>query len=210
MSLLAWLKQPKWCIFSPIRELKLAISHRFRLVQTRALLHSVSPGLCAKGSMSAKLEIAVILSTFVRPAHLERSLLSLCSSAGVDGKFEVIVSDDGSKDRTQSLVKDCQESAIPLIWVSHKLHGFRVALCRNDGGPCQPRTVLFVYDGDCLFPRDHLQKHLLALHAPASFVPAMLSILMKRLLRELMRPRSSRVSSHAESRGRSAGDYSQC
>ncbi len=113
--------------------------------------------------MSAKLEIAVILSTFERPTHLARSLLSLAQQRGVDGQFEVIVSDDGSNDYTPSLVKGFAETApFPLIWVSHKHNGFHVARCRNDGARASHAPYLLFSDGDCLFPNDHLQKHLLA------------------------------------------------
>lgn len=113
--------------------------------------------------MPAKLEIAVIISTFERPAHLERCLLSLANQRGVDGKFEVIVSDDGSKDQTQSLVEEFAKTApFPLLWVSHEHNGFRVALCRNDGARASSAPYFLFTDGDCLFPSDHLQKHLSA------------------------------------------------
>lgn len=113
--------------------------------------------------MPAKPEIAVILSTFERPAHLERSLLSLANQRDVDGKFEVIVSDDGSKDRTESLVKEYAKTAtFPLLWVTHRHNGFRVALCRNEGARASSAPYFLFTDGDCLFPSDHLQKHLSA------------------------------------------------
>ncbi len=113
--------------------------------------------------MPAKVEIAVILSTYQRPVHLERSLLSLANQRGVDGRFEVVVSDDGSTDHTHSLVARFAESVLfPVRWVSHKHDGFRVALCRNDGVRVSRAPYFLFSDGDCLFPRDHLQKHLLA------------------------------------------------
>ena len=55
--------------------------------------------------MPSDLELAVILTTFQRPEHLKRSLLSLSLQKEVAGKFEVIVADDGSDDETQSVVR---------------------------------------------------------------------------------------------------------
>src|SRR5689334_3465377 len=55
--------------------------------------------------MSSQLQLSVILTTFERPAHLERSLLSLAQQRSMAGKFEVIVSDDGSTDDTRELVQ---------------------------------------------------------------------------------------------------------
>jgi glycosyltransferase involved in cell wall biosynthesis len=113
--------------------------------------------------MPTRLEIAVILSTYQRPAHLERSLVSIANQRGVDGKFEVIVTDDGSTDRTRKVVNDFAKTAcFPLRWVSHPHEGFRVAFCRNEGVRASAASYILFSDGDCLFPKDHLYKHLLA------------------------------------------------
>jgi glycosyltransferase involved in cell wall biosynthesis len=113
--------------------------------------------------MLSQLEMSVILTTYERPAHLERSLMSLTKQHGVAGKFEVIVSDDGSTDRTQSVVRRFARIADFLIkWVSHPHNGFRVALCRNDGVRASRGPYLLFTDSDCIFPADHLQKHLVA------------------------------------------------
>ena len=49
-------------------------------------------------------EIAVIVSTFERPGHLERCLASLVGQRGAEGRFEVVVTDDGSRDETLRLL----------------------------------------------------------------------------------------------------------
>ena len=49
-----------------------------------------------KGLRMTRPEIAVLLSTYERPQHLQRSLLSLALQQGVAGQMEVIVTDDGS------------------------------------------------------------------------------------------------------------------
>ena len=113
--------------------------------------------------MPTQLEISVILTTYQRPAHLERSLISLAHQRGMDGKFEVIVADDGSTDHTQSLVhKFARTAPFPLQWVSHRHDGFRVALCRNDGVRASRSPYFLFTDSDCIFPADHLRKHVLA------------------------------------------------
>jgi GT2 family glycosyltransferase len=113
--------------------------------------------------MPSQLEISVILTTYQRPAHLERSLISLACQRGMDGKFEVIVADDGSTDRTQTVVRKFARTApFPLHWVSHQHNGFRVSLCRNDGVRASSSPYFLFTDSDCIFPADHLHKHVQA------------------------------------------------
>lgn len=113
--------------------------------------------------MPLELELSVILTTYQRPAHLERSLRSLASQRGVAGKFEVVVADDGSKDGTEAIVRNFGRSVdFPVKWVTHPHRGFRVALCRNDGARASSAQYFLFSDSDCLFPPDHLRKHLLA------------------------------------------------
>lgn len=114
-------------------------------------------------AMPLKLEISVILTTYQRPAHLERSLLSLAYQRDMIGRFEVIVVDDGSTDLTQSVVRAFARTAtFPVHWITHLHEGFRVALCRNEGARASSAPYFLFTDSDCIFPADHLQKHLLA------------------------------------------------
>jgi glycosyltransferase involved in cell wall biosynthesis len=113
--------------------------------------------------MTSQLELAVILTTYERPQHLERSLISLSLQQDVAGKFEVIVADDGSTDCTEQLVHEfARRVDFPLRWITHPHDGFRVALCRNDGARASTAPYLLFTDGDCLFPVDHVKKHLQA------------------------------------------------
>ncbi len=113
--------------------------------------------------MSTEPQLSVILTTYQRPAHLERCLHCLTLQQGMDGKFEVVVADDGSQDNTEQIVRSvARTAAFPVKWVTHPHHGFRAALCRNDGVRASSAPYLLFVDCDCLFPRDHLQKHLLA------------------------------------------------
>lgn len=113
--------------------------------------------------MRTQLEIAVVVTTYQRPQHLVRSLRSLALQKSVDGEFEVIIADDGSQDETASIVHEFARTAkFPLKWITHPHKGFRVALCRNDGVRASTAPYFLFTDSDCIFPPDHLQKHLAA------------------------------------------------
>lgn len=111
--------------------------------------------------MPANLELSVILTTYERPHHLERSLASLAVQRNMAGRFEVIVVDDGSKDRTHDVVHRFARTVdFPVKLTTHEHNGFRVALCRNDGVRASVGEYLLISDSDCLFPPYHLARHL--------------------------------------------------
>jgi glycosyltransferase involved in cell wall biosynthesis len=111
--------------------------------------------------MPSELELSVILTTYQRPQHLERSLASLAMQRGVGDAFEVIVADDGSQDRTHEVVKEFSRTVdFPVRFSTHPHEGYRVALCRNDGVRASRGRYLLFSDGDCVFPPDHLATHL--------------------------------------------------
>jgi GT2 family glycosyltransferase len=113
--------------------------------------------------MPSQLELSVILTTYQRPAHLIRSLMSLAMQREVAGRFEVIVSDDGSRDESQDIVfKFARSANFPLRWISHPHDGYRVSLCRNDGVRASNSPYYLFTDSDCVFPANHLQKQLVA------------------------------------------------
>ena len=105
----------------------------------------------------------MIVSTYQRPEHLRRSLLSLALQRGVPGRFEVIVADDGSRDETADAVDRFASSVgFPVQFVTQAHHGFHAARCRNNGAQASRAPYLIFFDGDCVFPNDHLQQHLRA------------------------------------------------
>jgi GT2 family glycosyltransferase len=113
--------------------------------------------------LSSGLQISVILSTYRRPEHLRRSLASLALQRGVQGQFEVVVTDDGSADATAELVAHFSRQVdFPVAFTTHRHDGFRLALCRNEGARAASAPYLLFSDGDCLFPADHLRRHLRA------------------------------------------------
>ncbi len=113
--------------------------------------------------MPTRVELSVILTTYERPLHLERSLASLAQQRGVDGRYEVVVVDDGSKDQTHDVVHAFARSAnFPVQLTTHEHQGFRVSLCRNDGIRASAGAYCLISDSDCLFPPNHLEQHLRA------------------------------------------------
>jgi len=106
-------------------------------------------------------EVSLIVSTFQRPYHLERSLLSIAVQQGVDGKIEVVVTDDGSADATWRVVSRFAASVeFPVSFTTHRHEGFRLARCRNEGVLASTARYLIFLDGDLLIPPDFVALHL--------------------------------------------------
>jgi glycosyltransferase involved in cell wall biosynthesis len=106
-------------------------------------------------------QVSVVLSTYQRPSHLRRSLLSLAHQQGVDGQYEVVVTDDGSRDNTAEVAREFARTAnFPVRYRTHEHRGFWLARCRNEGARASRCAYLVFSDGDCLFPPDFLAQHL--------------------------------------------------
>ena len=106
-------------------------------------------------------EIVVLISTYQRPHHLRRSLLSLALQQGLAGRMEVVVTDDGSPDTSRPVVEAFARSVdFPVRFTTHPHDGFRLARCRNEGIAVSKAPYLLISDGDCVFPPDHLRWHL--------------------------------------------------
>ena len=112
--------------------------------------------------MSAdKTQIGVIVSSYQRPHHLMRTLTSIALQQGVEGEFEVVISDDGSEDETAELVQEfAGQVDFPITFVTHPHDGFQLARCRNEGATASSARYLLFVDGDCILPPNHLAEHL--------------------------------------------------
>ena len=105
-------------------------------------------------------EISLLVSTFERPAHLQRCLLSIACQK-TDSPFEVVVTDDGSADGTRELVAEFARTAkFPVRFTTHTHDGFRLAQCRNEGVQASSSPYILFLDGDCVLPADHIACHL--------------------------------------------------
>jgi len=106
-------------------------------------------------------QIAILISTYQRPDHLRRCLLAIALQRDVEGRFELIVTDDGSTDETAEVVREFGKGAdFPVKFTTHRHDGFQVARCRNEGVAVSHAPYLLFSDGDCVFPADHVAAHL--------------------------------------------------
>ncbi len=113
------------------------------------------------GASMAQPEIAVLISTYERPEHLRRSLLSLAAQRETAGRMEVVVTDDGSPWHSRPVVEEfARRVDFPVRFTTHPHDGFRLAVCRNEGIAVSKAPYLLLSDGDCVFPPDHVKWHL--------------------------------------------------
>jgi glycosyltransferase involved in cell wall biosynthesis len=108
-----------------------------------------------------KPEIALLLSTYQRPEHLRRALMSIALQQGVEGRMELVVTDDGSTDETPRIFEEFARSApFPVHFTTHEHTTFRLSRCRNEGARASRAPYLLFLDGDCVLPPDHVRLHL--------------------------------------------------
>jgi glycosyltransferase involved in cell wall biosynthesis len=109
--------------------------------------------------MSA-VDLAIIVTTYQMPRHLDRCLASI-DAQQTARRLELIVADDGSLDETPQVVERfARQSKLPVRLVSHPHGGFHAARCRNEGARQASADRLLFVDGDCLLPPDHVEQHL--------------------------------------------------
>ncbi|HKD35655.1 MAG TPA: glycosyltransferase, partial [Pirellulales bacterium] len=106
-------------------------------------------------------EVAISVTTYQKPWHLRRALASIAGQQGISGKFEVVVTDDGSTDETARLVEHFRRSVdFPVHFTTHPHAAFQVSKCRNAGARATTAPYLLFVDGDCVLPPDHVATHL--------------------------------------------------
>ena len=106
-------------------------------------------------------EIALLLSTYERPNHLRRALASIALQQGVEGKMELVVTDDGSTDQTPRIVEEfARRVGFSVGFTTHEHTTFRLSRCRNDGVRATAAPYILFLDGDCILPPDHVRTHL--------------------------------------------------
>lgn len=113
--------------------------------------------------MATAPEIALLVSSYNRAEHLRRALVSIAAQRGVEGKMEVVVTDDGSTDHSHEVVRQFAASApFPVQMTTHPHASFQLAKCRNEGAAASRAPYLLFLDGDCVLPPDHVAHHLAA------------------------------------------------
>jgi glycosyltransferase involved in cell wall biosynthesis len=106
-------------------------------------------------------DVALIVNTYQKPRHLSLVLESIAAQVDVAGRFEVIVTDDGSTDETPRIVHTFASRAdFPVQFTSRPHDGFRLARNRNAGARLATSDYLMFLDGDCVLPRDHVAAYL--------------------------------------------------
>ncbi len=106
-------------------------------------------------------DISLIVNTFQKPRHLSLVLGSIALQQGVEGRFEVVVADDGSDGTTVEIVSDfARRSPFPVTFTTEPHDGFRLARVRNRGARLATGDTLLFLDGDSVLPPDHVATHL--------------------------------------------------
>lgn len=106
-------------------------------------------------------DVSLIVNTFQKPRHLALVLRSIALQEGIDGRFEVVVADDGSDAPTLKIVSDFADSAsFPVRFTTEPHDGFRLARVRNRGAAMATGDTLLFLDGDSVLPPDHVALHL--------------------------------------------------
>jgi glycosyltransferase involved in cell wall biosynthesis len=107
------------------------------------------------------IDVSLCVNTFQKPWHLHRLLASIAAQQGVTGRFELVVSDDGSTDETADVVDQFRRRVrFPVSFTTHPRTGYHVARVRNDGARATTAPYLLFLDGDCVLPPDHVAVHL--------------------------------------------------
>ena len=98
--------------------------------------------------------ISVIVSTYDRPAFLEKVLRGY--AVQTDADFELVIADDGSANATADLIRRVRLSTrLRILHVWHAHDGFRKSLILNRAiAACAGEYLIFT-DGDCI-PREDL------------------------------------------------------
>ena len=108
-------------------------------------------------------DISLIVNTYQKPRHLALVLESIALQEGVDGRFEVVVADDGSDATTVEIISDfARRAPFPVAFTTEPHDGFRLARVRNRGAALAAGDTLLFLDGDSVLPPDHVAAHLAA------------------------------------------------
>ena len=104
------------------------------------------------------MRISVVVSTYERPAALERVLRGYAVQS--DPAFEIVVADDGSSAETAALIRSLRaQTGLDLTHVRHADRGFRKCDILNRAIIAAAGEYLLFTDGDCIPRRDLVAAH---------------------------------------------------
>ncbi|MCL5024795.1 MAG: glycosyltransferase family 2 protein [Nitrospirae bacterium] len=105
------------------------------------------------------MKVSLIITTYDSPGALEKVVEGILVQSRLPD--EIIIADDGSDERTSSVVRRISEAAsVPVfhVWQEHK--GFRAARIRNEAIKRSSGDYLILLDGDCVVDRHFISDHL--------------------------------------------------
>jgi glycosyltransferase involved in cell wall biosynthesis len=103
--------------------------------------------------------VALIVSAYNQPDHLDRCLLALGEQSHTD--FELIIADDGSDSRTRAVIdKHSPRFKSPIRHLWQEDRGFRKTRILNKALLSTGAEYLVFMDGDCVAHRDFVKEHL--------------------------------------------------
>ena len=102
--------------------------------------------------------ISVIISTYNQPQWLYKTLLGYqCQSFK---SFEIIIADDGSDDRTKTVIEQFKtQTTIPIIHIWHEDQGFQKTTILNKAILASNSDYIVFTDGDCIPRNDFVAVH---------------------------------------------------
>ena len=110
-------------------------------------------------SVNANPKASIILATYNWPEALAMVLSGLLTQT--EPSFEVMLADDGSDERTRSLVQQIQKRAffpIRHLWQENK--GFRKSRILNQAILQSQGSTLIFLDGDCIPHKEFVAEHI--------------------------------------------------
>ena len=104
--------------------------------------------------------ISAVVATYNRADYLRISLACL-SAQDYDGKWQIIVADDGSTDHTPDVISEARSAAegLEILHCWHEHQNYRRAFILNEGSRMANGELLIFLDSDCISARNLLATY---------------------------------------------------
>lgn len=103
--------------------------------------------------------LSVIITTYNKPEYLRLVLLGF--EYQINKNFEIIIADDGSDEKTKTVIDDFQKnSSLVIKHVWHEDEGFRKCTILNKAILSSDYDYLLFTDDDCIPRKDYVDVHL--------------------------------------------------